>query len=118
MLQEAAADEVDEDAPSTITAVTVSRRIKGEHYQISGEIVLDLIYKDRILTVKVFRALGLAAVGKSLSDPFVKLLLLPDMSSKKKTKTRKKTVDPSYNQTFTVCVLRGLRVIFRSLHVL
>lgn len=89
----------------------MSRRIKGNTYEISGEIVLDLIYQDEALTVKVFRALGLSAVGKNLPDPYVKLHLLPDMSSKRKTKIKRKTADPSFNQTFTVCTLQQTKEI-------
>lgn len=103
-----------EDSHSVGTELSVSRRIKGDHYQISGEIVLDLIYLDKILTVKVFRAQGLAAVSKSLSDPYVKLYLLPDMSSKKKTQIRRKTLDPSFDQFFTVRIV----IIFLDKHAI
>lgn len=91
------------EAPSTAMELILRRRRgKGHHYQISGEIVLDVVYQDKHLMVKIFRAEGLAAVNRTSSDPYVKLYLLPDMTSKKKTKTMRKTLDPSYDQTFTV----------------
>lgn len=100
-----------EDAHSTSTELSVSRRLKGEDYQISGEVVLDLTYLNKILTVKVFRAHGLAAVSNSLSNPYIKLYLLPDMSSKKKTQIKKKTLDPSYDQSFTVSTVTFLLLL-------
>lgn len=83
--------------------MNLNRRGKGDHYEISGEVVLGLTYKNKKLTAKVFKAYGLAAVNKKSSDPYVKLYLLPDKRSKKKTKPQKKTLDPTYNKTFQVC---------------
>ncbi len=90
--------------------VDISRQQKSDHYEISGEVVVGLAYRDQTLIVKVYRANRLAAVHKNSSDPYVKIYLLPDMSTKKKTKTKKKTLNPSFNQTFKVgdlfcCVL-------------
>lgn len=82
----------------------VRRREKGEHYQISGEINLGLDYREDNLIVKVFRARELAAVKNDSSDPFVKLYLLPDHHLKRKTRTEKRTLNPSYDQTFTVSI--------------
>lgn len=82
--------------------LNINRRGKGAHYEISGDVVLGLGYSKQNLSVKVFRAQGLADINKKTSDPYVKLYLLPNKQSKKKTKTKKKTLDPTYNQTFKV----------------
>ena len=89
--------------------LNVNRRAKGPHYKISGEVSLGICYEKQKLTVKVFRAQGLAAVNKKSSDPYVKLYLLPDKQSKRKTKTKKKTLDPTYNQMFKVIIKQGCR---------
>lgn len=39
-------------------------------------------------------------VGGS-SDPYVKLFLLPDKKKKFETKVHRKTLEPSFNETFT-----------------
>lgn len=39
-------------------------------------------------------------VGGS-SDPYVKLYLLPDKKKKFETKVHRKTLEPSFNETFT-----------------
>ena len=75
---------------------------KGD-YEISGEVVLGVDYRDNKLMVKVSRARRLAEARKGSSDPYVKLYLLPDLTSKKKTKVKKRTVNPLYDQIFTVC---------------
>ena len=97
---------------------------KGD-YEISGEVLLGLEYRQDQLMVHVNRARGLAAADKNgLSDPwvkcqfevclsarmtcpslsYVKTYLLPDKTkgSKRKTKTKKKTLDPVYKETLKV----------------
>ena len=76
-------------------------------------------YKQDQLMVHVIRARGLAAADKNgLSDPsvelchsvsslslsYVKTYLLPDKdkTSKRKTKIKKKTLDPVYKETLKV----------------
>ena len=89
----------------------LNRRAKGEGYQISGGIVLGLGYEGQKLSVRVFKAQGLAAVSKKSSNPYVKLYLLPDRHTKRKTKIKKKALDPVYNQTITVCHFQILTYI-------
>lgn len=91
--------------------LNINRREKGAGYEITGDVVVGLGYKNQKLSVKVFKAQGLAAVNKKTSNPYVKLYLLPDKQSKRKTKIKKKTLDPSYNQTFKVSRLRAFYVI-------
>lgn len=86
--------------------LNLNRRGKGGHYEISGDVVLGLSYEAKVkkLKVKVIRAHGLAAVNKKTSDPYVKLYLLPDKNSKRKTKVKKKTLNPVFNKTFKVMI--------------
>ena len=80
---------------------------KGD-YDIAGEVLVGVEYKDRQLMIHVNRAKGLAAADKNgFSDPYVKTYLLPDKTkhSKKKTGIKRKTLDPVYNETLKVCHL-------------
>ena len=80
---------------------------KGD-YEILGEVLVGVQYKDGQLYVHVNRARGLAAVDSNgFSDPYVKTYLLPDRSkhSKRKTSIKKKTLDPVYNETLKVGVV-------------
>lgn len=49
-------------------------------------------------------------VGGS-SDPYVKLYLLPDKKKKFETKVHRKTLDPSFNETFTFKVTQMEEII-------
>ena len=78
--------------------------VKGD-YDISGEVLFGVHYKDGRLLVHVERAKGLAATDKGgFSNPYIKTYLLPDKSqqSKRKTDTKKKTLDPVYDQILKV----------------
>uniref|UniRef100_A0A3Q3LLI4 Synaptotagmin n=1 Tax=Mastacembelus armatus TaxID=205130 RepID=A0A3Q3LLI4_9TELE len=63
---------------------------------------LDYNFTDNMLVVGILQAAELAAmdVGGS-SDPYVKLYLLPDKKKKFETKVHRKTLEPSFNETFT-----------------
>lgn len=69
-------------------ACSVSRRPKPIYYEISGEVELTFQYKDEILTLHIVKAVGLAAVDKSTQSSilYVKMYLLPDTHTKRKTK--------------------------------
>ena len=79
---------------------------KGD-YDITGEVLVGVHYKDGQLLVHVNRARGLAAADSNgYSDPYVKTYLLPDKSkhSKKKTTIKRKTINPVYGETLKVHV--------------
>ena len=83
--------------------LNLTRREKGDHYEISGNVILAMEYKNNRLTVKVCKAQGLAGVNKNkTSNPYAKLYLLPDRDSKVKSKPKKKTLNPIFDQIFKV----------------
>lgn len=51
------------------------------------------------VTVKVTEARDLTGIKKGVSDPYVELVFKP-LKSKKKTKVKKKTVAPSWKESF------------------
>ena len=78
--------------------------VKGD-YAITGEVLFGVHYHEGRLLVNVERAKGLAATDKGgFSNPYIKTYLLPDKSqhSKRKTDTKKKTLDPVYDQILKV----------------
>ena len=80
---------------------------KGD-YDITGEVLVGVYYKSNQLHVHVERAMGLAAADSNgYSDPYVKTYLLPDKAkhTKQKTSVKKKTLDPTYNETLKVVVM-------------
>ncbi len=84
--------------------MNISRSKKG-NYQISGEVLIGIKYNDGSLYLKIIRAAGLTAVHRNgVSNPYVKMYLLPNRNkeSKKKTDIKKKTLDPVYNEVFKV----------------
>ena len=77
---------------------------KGD-YDITGEVLVGVYYKSNQLHVHVERAMGLAAADSNgYSDPYVKTYLLPDKAkhTKQKTSVKKRTLDPTYNETLKV----------------
>lgn len=76
-----------------------------QKYDITGEIMLGVVYEDGTLAVHVCRAQDLTSTNKKgYPNPYVKTYLLPDRSkkSKRKTKVRKKTIDPVYDTLLKV----------------
>ncbi|KAJ0069414.1 hypothetical protein NL108_006020, partial [Boleophthalmus pectinirostris] len=63
---------------------------------------LDYNFTDNTLVVGIIQAAELPAmdVGGS-SDPYVKVYLLPDKKKKFETKVHRKTLEPTFNETFT-----------------
>ncbi|XP_062855974.1 synaptotagmin-like protein 4 [Trichomycterus rosablanca] len=80
---------------------------------ISGDIVYSLHYDERAqnlsVLVKECRELAYADPAKRKCNPYVKSYLLPDTSrqSKKKTTTKRNTVNPSYNETLKYSISRS-----------
>lgn len=77
---------------------------------VSGRIQFSLQYDVRTeeLYVHIIRCQDLASARKNRSDPYVKVYLLPDNTSrsKKKTAVRRKTLNPVYDETMTYKVRR------------
>uniref|UniRef100_A0A8B9HC17 Rabphilin 3A n=1 Tax=Astyanax mexicanus TaxID=7994 RepID=A0A8B9HC17_ASTMX len=71
-----------------------------------GRILISLMYNTQLsrLIVGVVRCVHLAAMdANGYSDPFVKIVLKPDMGKKAKNKTqiKKKTLNPEFNEEFS-----------------
>ena len=78
---------------------------KKTAYDITGEVLVGVYYKNSQLHIQVERARGLAAADRNgYSDPYIKTYLLPDdeKQTKQKTSVKKKTLDPVYNETLRV----------------
>jgi len=68
-----------------------------------GRIQFSIIYDFNLntLTLKIFRAVNLVAKDfGGTSDPYVKVVLLPDKSTKLTTQIRKKNLNPRWNEVF------------------
>ena len=94
---------------------------KGD-YDITGEVLVAVYYKDIYLHIHVERARGLAAPGSSNSvypNPYVKTYLLPDKAkhTKQKTSIKKKTMDPVYNETLSVGLNFCINILFDPIYV-
>uniref|UniRef100_A0A8C4ZQI0 Rabphilin 3A homolog (mouse), b n=1 Tax=Gadus morhua TaxID=8049 RepID=A0A8C4ZQI0_GADMO len=77
-----------------------------------GRVQVSLHYDSRQgrLVVGVVRCAHLAAMDSNgYSDPFVKVCLKPDMGkkAKNKTQTKKKTLNPEYNEEFSYEIKHG-----------
>uniref|UniRef100_A0A672R727 Synaptotagmin-like protein 1 n=1 Tax=Sinocyclocheilus grahami TaxID=75366 RepID=A0A672R727_SINGR len=77
---------------------------------VSGQILFSLQYdvKKEELHVHIIRCQDLAPARKNRSDPYVKVYLLPDNTSrsKKKTAVKRKTLNPVYDETMKYRVRR------------
>ncbi|KAG7280120.1 hypothetical protein CRUP_003747 [Coryphaenoides rupestris] len=81
----------------------------GEEGEERGRILVSLAYDSRQgrLVVGLVRCAHLAAMDSNgYSDPFVKVCLKPDMGkkAKNKTQTKKKTLNPEFNETLDISV--------------
>uniref|UniRef100_UPI00358DE578 synaptotagmin-1-like isoform X1 n=2 Tax=Myxine glutinosa TaxID=7769 RepID=UPI00358DE578 len=63
---------------------------------------MDYDFQNNQLTVGIIQAAELPALDMGgTSDPYVKVFLLPDKKKKYETKVHRKTLNPSFNETFT-----------------
>ena len=95
-----------DDTTASVSSITLSRSRKGD-YDITGDVMLSIEYKNKELMIHVKRARGLTVphIRYRFSDPYIKTYLLPDKSkySKRKTEIKRKTLNPVYNETLMVC---------------
>lgn len=76
--------------------------VEGVDYKL-GKLQFGLGYdfQNLTLTLKILRATGLPAKDLSgTSDPYVKIMLLPDKKHKLLTKVKKKNLNPHWNECF------------------
>ena len=68
-----------------------------------GKVYFSISYdsENMVLTLKILKATGLPAKDFSgTSDPFVKILLLPDKKHKLETRVKRKNLHPTWNEVF------------------
>lgn len=76
--------------------------------------MLSPLHSRSQLTIGILQAADLLSMDSGgTSDPYVKVLLLPDKKKKYDTKVHKKTLNPVFNESFvfkvgvaTVCIYR------------
>ena len=88
---------------------------KGK-YDITGEVLVGVYYKNSQLHIHVERARGLAAADSNgYSNPYIKTYLLPDKAkhTKQKTSIKKKTLEPVYNEELFVSLSLFFIRLFR-----
>ena len=94
----------------SMTSIYSAAGGKGD-YDITGDVMVGVYFKNGQLVVHVDRARNLAAAdANGLSDPYVKTYLLPDKSkhTKKKTGIKKKTLNPVYDHIIKVREVRDI----------
>ncbi|KAG9338645.1 hypothetical protein JZ751_025483, partial [Albula glossodonta] len=89
---------------------------------VSGDITFVLSYDDRVHTLSVLvkecRGLACGDAVRRRSNPYVKCYLLPDKSrqSKRKTTTKRSTLNPVYHETLKYSIPRS-QLLTRSLQL-
>ncbi|KAI4880156.1 hypothetical protein NFI96_031179 [Prochilodus magdalenae] len=100
---------------STLGSMTSVYSEAGDYdtVDVTGEIIFSLHYDEAAqnlsVMVKDCRGLAYADADKKKCNPYVKSYLLPDKSrqSKKKTAIKRKTINPSYNETLKYSITRS-----------
>ena len=77
-------------------------QVDGIDYQLGKiQIALSYDFQTLTLTLKILQATQLPAKDfTGTSDPYVKILLLPDKKHKLLTKVKKKNLNPRWNECF------------------
>lgn len=89
---------------NSLTSMYSAPAGKGD-YDITGKLEVAVWYKGGQLFVHVVMAKGLAAAKKGgVSNPYVKMYLLPDRGKciKRKTGAQRKTTNPVFDETLKV----------------
>lgn len=85
-----------------------------------GRIQFSIIYDFKLntLTLKIMRAVNLVAKDfGGTSDPYVKVVLMPDKSTKLTTQIRKKNLNPRWNEVFAFEDYPYDKIIANSLYM-
>ena len=92
---------------SSLTSMYSAPVGKGD-YNITGKLEVAVWYEGGQLLVQVIRAKGLAAVKKGgVSNPYVKMYLLPDRGkcTKRKTGVQQKMTNPVFDEILKVTII-------------
>lgn len=85
-----------------------------------GKLYFSISYDSNlmVLSIKILKATSLPAKDFSgTSDPFVKILLLPDKKDKLETRVKRKNLNPVWNEVFTFEGFPHNKLIARSLYL-
>ncbi|XP_059078950.1 synaptotagmin 1-like isoform X2 [Tigriopus californicus] len=94
---------VDQDTDELIKNEEVDPSTKPSKKKVLGRINYKVEYDfaSSILIVSIIKAEDLAAMDiGGTSDPYVKIYLLPDRKRKQETRVHRKTLNPTFNETF------------------
>ncbi|XP_065071613.1 synaptotagmin-7-like isoform X2 [Rhopilema esculentum] len=92
----------------------------GDAAEKLGTLFFNLCYnaEDLILKLYIQKATGLAAKDISgTSDPFVKVLLLPDKKHRLETRVKRKNLNPVWNEAFTFEGFPHQKLMQRTLYL-
>ncbi|CAH3104665.1 unnamed protein product [Pocillopora meandrina] len=85
-----------------------------------GKVYFSISYdsQEMVLTLKIIKASGLPAKDFSgTSDPFVKILLLPDKKHKMETRIKRKNLNPTWNEVFRFEGFPHNKLLSRTLYL-
>lgn len=85
-----------------------------------GKIYFSISYDsgEMVLSLKILKATGLPAKDFSgTSDPFVKILLLPDKKHKMETRIKRKNLNPTWNEVFRFEGFPHNKLLSRTLYL-
>lgn len=85
-----------------------------------GKLYFSIGYdsQEMVLSLKIIKASGLPAKDFSgTSDPFVKILLLPDKKHKMETRIKRKNLNPTWNEVFRFEGFPHNKLLSRTLYL-